>query len=404
MSRSILKGVFVFGAAMAVFAFKMNASTSDGALQQSTRACEALAVQSRVAGCTALLARKDLSIEHRALAYIKRSSAYFALQNVNGAIADLEAASALTPHEYLPFHELAIGYRERGETERAIATMDRALAINPKSAESYYHRGEMKRALRRFDDAEADFETAIGLSPSDRIAFIENGTISMASKMRLKANSYKELAKTYIFAGQEAKAAETLDRAVDAFPDIGTFYGLRAAYYEHRDANRANADLDKAIALDPLEVRALNQRGRLAFADANYTGAVNDWTQAWRGDRRDLGIHEAYLALWIFMLEARGTVEKANFGLAQRAAEIEGKIWPYPVASFYLGQMSAADLDAAAADADQKCEANFYIGEWHVLAGDTASAAKRFEQALASCPPNFIERRMAELEAKRLPR
>jgi len=46
---------------------------------------------------------------------------------------------------------------------------------------------------------------------------------------------------------QEAKAVETLDRAVNAFPDVGTFYALRASYYEHRDATRASADLDKAI-------------------------------------------------------------------------------------------------------------------------------------------------------------
>jgi hypothetical protein len=39
--------------------------------------------------------------------------------------------------------------------------MDRAISLNPKSAESFYHRGEMKRAFDRFVEAEADFETAI---------------------------------------------------------------------------------------------------------------------------------------------------------------------------------------------------------------------------------------------------
>jgi lipoprotein NlpI len=262
----------------------------------------------------------------------------------------------------------------------------------------------MKRALNRFDEAEADFEAAIGLAPDDEnIGFIENGVLVRATKNRLKANSYKELAQTYIYAREEGKAAETLDRAVKAFPKVGTFYALRASYYEHRDAKRAYADLDVAIALDPLEVRALNQRARLAFAEGNFTAATNDWSQAWQGNRGDLSVHEAYLPIWIYMLEARGDSAKAMSGLARRVNEIQAKGWPYPVASFYLGQLSVEALDTAATDDEQKCEANFYIGEWHLLKGDVASARKRFEQALEGCPPSFIERTMTETEMKRLP-
>ena len=404
MSGFVSKGVFAFAAVMALFAVKMNAFTSDGSLQQNMRACDAMAVQTRVTGCTELLSRKSLSTEHRALAYLKRSNAYYALNEIDHAIADLEAASALTPHDYAPLHELAIGYREKGETERAIETIDRAISINPKSAESFYHRGEMKRSLDRFVEAEADYETAIGLAPDDdKIAFIENGAITRATTNRLRANSYKELAKTYIFARQEAKAVETLDRAVNAFPNVGTFYALRASYYEHRDAERASADLEKAIALDPVEVRALTQRGRMAFTNGNYTAAAKDWAQAWQGNRGDLNMPEAYLPIWIYMLEARDDNAKATSRFARRAREIEAKVWPYPVASFYLGQVSVEELDAAAADNNQKCEANFYVGEWHLLKGDVASARKRFEQAFGGCPPNLIERDMAEIEAKRLP-
>src|SRR5258708_39604343 len=100
MSRFVLKGVFAFAAAMALFAFKINAFVSDGSLEQNMRACEAMAVQTRLAGCTELLARKGLSTEDRALTYLKRSNAYYALNDIDHAIADLEAASALTPRDY----------------------------------------------------------------------------------------------------------------------------------------------------------------------------------------------------------------------------------------------------------------------------------------------------------------
>lgn len=408
MSR-LVKGVFAVAAVVGVafVAFKMRAPVPDASPELAMRAmlaCDSMAVQTRVAGCTELLARKGLSTEHRALAYLKRSGAYYALNDTDRAIADLEAASALTPQDYRPLHELAIGYRHKGETARAIATMDRALALNPKSAESFYHRGEMKRALEQFAGAEADFETAIGLAPDEgNIALIENGAIAKATANRLRANSYKELAKTYVLARQEAKALETLDRAVNAFPTVGTFYALRASYLQHRDAERASADLDKAIALDPLEVRALTQRGHVAFMNGNPVAAAKDWAQAWRGNRGDLMIPEAYLSLWIYMLEARDDKATATAALAQRIKELRARVWPYPVASLYLGQMSVEQLDAAAADNDQKCEANFYVGEWHLLKGDVAAARKRLEQASAGCPPNLMERDMAAIEAKRLP-
>jgi rhomboid protease GluP len=114
-------------------------------------------------------------------------------------------------------------------------------------------------------------------------------------------------------------------------------------------------------------------------------------------------IPEAYLSIWIYILEARDDTAKAAAAFAQRVKEVRAKVWPYPVASFYLGQMSVEQLDAAAADNDQKCEANFYVGEWHLLKGDVASARKRFEQASAGCPSNLMERDMAAIEAKRLP-
>lgn len=399
MFKSVLKGVFVVAFALGVFGFKTR--SSDG-MSRSMRACEAIAVQTRIAGCTELLAQTGLSAQNRALAYHKRSNAYFAIKDIDHAIADLEAASELTPNDYSPLHELAISYREKGQTERALKTMDRAIALNPKSAESYYHRAEMKRALSRFDEAVADFETAIRLPPATNIAFLDHGAINMATTNRLQANSYKELAKTYIATQQEAKAAETLDRAVNAFPTKGTFYALRAGYYEYRDPKRASADLDKAIGLDPLEVRALNHRGLQAFRNGNYPAAAKDWAQAWTGNRGDLNIPEAYLPIWIYMLEARGNTSKGSSALERRVAEIGATVWPYPVASFYLGKISVAELDAAAADPGQKCEADFYIGEWHLAKGDVAAARKRFEQAIEGCAPNFIERGWAELEAKRL--
>ena len=199
MSGFVLKCGFAVAAAMAFFAFKMNAFTSDETVEQNMRACDSMAVQTRVAGCTALLARKGLSTEHRALAYLKRSGAYYALNDTDHAIADLEAASALTPHDYMPFHELAIGYRDKA---RPSVPLKRWTAPSPST--------EIRRELLppRRDETRTQPVRRGGsrLRNGDRSCSDE--TISRSSRTvrstgdqePSQGQQLKELAKTYICA------------------------------------------------------------------------------------------------------------------------------------------------------------------------------------------------------------
>ena len=80
------------------------------------------------------------------------------------------------------------------------------------------------------------------------------------------------------------------------------------------------------------------------------------------------------------------------------------KEWPYAVAELYLGKRSpAATLDAAV-KADDRCEAQFYIGQWHVLKSNAAEAAVSLKAAVDTCPKTFIEYHAAVAELKRLKR
>jgi lipoprotein NlpI len=72
------------------------------------------------------------------------------------------------------------------------------------------------------------------------------------------------------------------------------------------------------------------------------------------------------------------------------------------VTELYLGKRSPeATLDAAA-KADDRCEAHFYIGQWHVLKGNLADARKALEVAANTCTKIFIEYDVAVAELKRL--
>ena len=82
--------------------------------------------------------------------------------------------------------------------------------------------------------------------------------------------------------------------------------------------------------------------------------------------------------------------------------------WPAPVIRMFLGQTQAADVLAAADDADpgkkkrQVCEANFFGGEWVLRAGAKDEAARLSRLAAADCPKIFVQWFAANAELKAL--
>ncbi|MEA2995551.1 MAG: hypothetical protein QOG74_1100, partial [Alphaproteobacteria bacterium] len=50
----------------------------------------------------------------------------------------------------------------------------------------------------------------------------------------------------------------------------------------------------------------------------------------------------------------------------------------------------------------ERCEAQFYGGEWQLLQGDGATAATALTAAADTCPKSFIEHKGAQAELKRL--
>jgi lipoprotein NlpI len=50
----------------------------------------------------------------------------------------------------------------------------------------------------------------------------------------------------------------------------------------------------------------------------------------------------------------------------------------------------------------ERCEAQFYVGEWQLLQGDRAAARQRFEEAVGICPKSLVEYTVAQAELRRL--
>ena len=105
--------------------------------------------------------------------------------------------------------------------------------------------------------------------------------------------------------------------------------------------------------------------------------------------------------IWRYLARERGG-ENGAAELAASSARLKSKDWPYPVVELYLGGRSPADVLAVTGKPDERCEAQFYSGEWHLLRGNRATAATALQAAADTCSKTLEEYAAALVELKQL--
>lgn len=161
------------------------------------------------------------------------------------------------------------------------------------------------------------------------------------------------------------------------------------------DTTRELADYNKAIELNPKLANAYQNRGVIAFNNGEFAAAATDFakTVELNGD--------AYAVLFLHLAKARGG-ETATTELETNAAKLKAANWPYPVAELLLGKKLPAAVLAAATTREQKCEAQFYIGEFYAITNDKEAAEKPLRLAASLCAKDVVESNAATAELKRL--
>jgi len=230
----------------------------------------------------------------------------------------------------------------------------------------------------------ADFNEAIRLDPNYAVAFFFRGDL------------YKRR-------GDFARAMTDLNESIRLDPNSAKAYLLRGRLsYNGGDNPAAISDFEKAIRLDPDDASAYFNRGVAYFLlGAHVADAEADFKKASQLDPQD-----PYVALWLDLAERRNEVPS---DLKENANKLDMNAWPAPVVRQFLGELTAAQTLAAAADEDPKkrqaqtCEANFYGGEFALLKKNKPEATRMFKLASNDCPLSFIESTasIAELILKR---
>jgi lipoprotein NlpI len=167
------------------------------------------------------------------------------------------------------------------------------------------------------------------------------------------------------------------------------------------DYKRALADYEEVIRRQPKNMSGHFGRGRVRFYSGDAMRAASDFLRAHQLDA------SIYTALWLFLARKRADIPGEKT-LAQDAGTSGGGEWPEPVVALYLGKITPEAVQKAAAHANparqrsQRCEANFYIAEWHLLRGEREPAARLLADAKAGCPAAFMEHEGAVAEMRRL--
>jgi lipoprotein NlpI len=206
-------------------------------------------------------------------------------------------------------------------------------------------------------------------------------------------------ARAHLELGECADALEDLNTAIELDPGEADAYSVRAeteACLDKSDA--ALADATAAIRLKPAAGYYFT-RAQILWTRGRFEGARNDTVRAATLDPRN-----PYFLLWAAMASQR--LGEPN-ELARRAAAFDKDSWPGALLDLFGGRMAPDEIYRAAArgsgrtSSNQKCETDFYVGEWQFARGNFTVARNLLLSAATECPHNDVAFRAAQGELRR---
>jgi curved DNA-binding protein CbpA len=177
-----------------------------------------------------------------AASYRERASDWIRKGDLDRAIADLGRAIDLAPEDAAAYRQRGNAFGLKGDVDRALADYDHALEIDPNDASVFHDRGLMWQRSKEFDKALADLDHAV------RMGFtapqIRNSQVYLDQ-------IYSDRGAVWFEKGSYDRALADLNQAIKVNPGLATAYARRAGVFERKgDQERARADRDQAAFLD----------------------------------------------------------------------------------------------------------------------------------------------------------
>jgi tetratricopeptide (TPR) repeat protein len=177
--------------------------------------------------------------------------------------------------------------------------------------------------------------------------------VGTEATQKSRASAYNNRGSGYIKKGQLDRAIADYDKAIKLDPDVAmAYYNRGETYGKKGELDRAIADYDKAIALDPNDADAYNNRGLIYARKGEGDPAIADYDKA---IKLDPNIAAAYRNRALVFYFGEGEVDQAIADF-RKVLEINPSD---PVAKTLLtvlkAEKAAEEAAAAAKPKEQSC-------------------------------------------------
>ncbi len=217
---------------------------------------DATTVDQRIEGCSAVIKAGRDKADKLAEAFNNRGVGYRLKGDFDRAIQDYGQAIKLNAKFAAAYNNRGVAYDHKGEYDRAIADYDQAIKLKP-SAEGYFNRGNAHLGKSRYDHAIDDYNQAIKLKADFAPAF-DNRCWARAVVGILKQ------------ALADCNQALRLTPNNAATLDSRAFVFLKMAQFD-----AAVSDYDAALRINPELAFALYGRGLARLKNEDPAGATD---------------------------------------------------------------------------------------------------------------------------------
>ncbi len=245
----------------------------------------------------------------------------------------------------------------------ALADVNQAIQIDPRSSEALVERGVFRYCLKEFGQAFSDFEQAEKLGSRSVSVPMTKGMILLQQKelddaeAQFKralqidpkiADAHVAIGSIQLMRSQRTEAVSSFGHAIEIDAEKGSAYGGRAAAYlamgEHR---RALQDLNNAIRIDPGQPEYLRNRGAVYSQMGEWYQALADLETALRLTPNDVDAHLTRAWMLATCPEPKLRDGSKAVASATRACELTQWKKARPLAALAAGYAESGDFQSA---------------------------------------------------------
>jgi lipoprotein NlpI len=365
-----------------------------------------------------------------------------------------DRAIELTPDWYWLYTQRAAAEVQLGLRDRYLDDLAHAVSLAPGEVSGRELFGDALSRFREHARAAEQYSEAVRLDPGDTYAWLHRGMAHDAlGERRAAIEDYTQVldhpgdgSRTVaarilrgadeLALGDAAASAADFEAGEHGLPRTeGEYVERGMAWSAAGEMARAAADLRQAIALMPDDAVALKDLGATLEKQHDFAGAADAFARslvsqddravanvlarmrmlagqfpaAVAAYRAELAAPEpnVYVPLWLYVARIRADVrDEAAARSELRATRLphDPAPWVDALRDFMLGDidraqlMRAADATPATRPGGHRCEADYYGAEILLAHGDRAGARPLLDEAVATCPADYIEAESAVAE------